>query len=72
MTFNFLEDGTFWSVLVLVLFNFFTSIQPIFPNVIWITLIVNFLGVLSATAFHVSAVKRAARASAAVGKVRYK
>lgn len=71
-SYNFLKSGAFWSVVVLVIYNSLISVAPLFPNVIWITVAINILGVISATVFNVRSVNRAARASARAGLVRYK
>ena len=67
MNYNSWISKTDWSAVVLLAYNFFTAIVPVFPNVVWISTIVNFLGVILIVVFHVSGVKTAALASAAAG-----
>lgn len=56
MNFSFFRSGTFWWVVVLCAYNFFTTLAPLLPNVAWITLVVNVLASVSALYFHKSAV----------------
>ncbi len=60
MNYNLLKSRTFWSMVVVIAYNFFTTLVPLFPNVAWITLVVNVLGFLSASYFHVAGIKAAA------------
>lgn len=62
--YSFLSSKTFWSTVVLVVYNFVTAIVPVFPNVGWLSTIVNLLGLVLITVFHVSGVNAAAVASA--------
>jgi hypothetical protein len=62
--YSFLSSKTFWSTAVLVVYNFVTAIVPVFPNVGWLSTIVNLLGLVLITVFHVSGVNAAAVASA--------
>lgn len=72
MDYNYLKSGAFWSVVLLVIYNSLVSIVPLFPNIIWLTVAINVIGVILTTAFHTAAVKRAARASAHFGRAVYK
>jgi len=65
--YSFLKSKTFWSAVVLVAYNFFTTIVPVFPNVAWLSTVVDFLGMISITVFHQNGVNRAALASATAG-----
>lgn len=56
MNFSFFRSGTFWSIVVLCAYNLFTTLVAIFPNVAWITLVVNILAAISALYFHKTAV----------------
>lgn len=51
-SYSLLKSRTFWSLVVLFLYNGFTSLIPVFPNVAWITIIVNALGFISISYFH--------------------
>lgn len=62
--YSILKSKTFWTTVVLVAYNFFTAIIPVFPNVSWLGTFVNILGLILVTVFHVSGVKSAALASA--------
>jgi hypothetical protein len=64
--YSFLKSKTFWSAFFLVAYNFFSTIVPVFPDVTWLTSIVDFLGLLLITVFHVNGVNKAALASAAL------
>lgn len=66
MPYNILKSRTFWSMVVVIAYNFFTTLAPLFPDVAWITIVVNVLGFVSATYFHVAGVKKAAAAAAAI------
>lgn len=63
--YNGLISKTNWTAVTLVLYNFFTAIVPVFPNVAWISTIVNLLGVILVVVFHQQGVQKAAAASAA-------
>jgi hypothetical protein len=62
--YSFLSSKTFWSTAVLVVYNFVTAIVPVFPNIGWLSTLVNLLGLVLITVFHVSGVNAAAVASA--------
>lgn len=68
--YSWLQSKTFWSTVVLVAYNFLTAIVPVFPNVGWISTVVNILGMVLITVFHVNGVNKAASASAVAGAVR--
>lgn len=58
---------TNWSAVVLLAYNFFTAIIPVFPDVPWISTIVNVLGVILIVVFHSQAVNKAATSSVTLG-----
>lgn len=66
--YSFLKSKTFWSTVVVIGYNFFTVIVPIFPQVTWLSTVVDVLGFVSVNVFHVSGVNKAATDSAALGK----
>lgn len=66
--YSWLTSKTSWSAIVLVAYNFFTTIVPVFPNVTWLSTIVNLLGVVLVVIFHVQGVNNAASASLQAGK----
>jgi hypothetical protein len=64
MNFSFLKSGTFWSIVVLCAYNLFSTLVPLFPNVSWLTFVVNALASVSALYFHKTAVVSALAAPA--------
>lgn len=71
MAFNYsiFKSGVFWSAAVLVLYNFFTALVPVFPNVMWLGAIVDILGFVSLNYFHKAAVLASAQATLAAGRL---
>lgn len=66
--YSFLKSKTFWSSVIVIGYNFFTVIVPVFPQVPWISTIVDILGFVAVNIFHVSGISAAATSSAALGQ----
>ena len=50
----FLKSRTFWTVVVVFVYNGLTSLVPVLPNVPWVSDAVNALGLIMATYFHIN------------------
>jgi hypothetical protein len=68
MNYSFLESKAFWTQVVQQAYNLLAPLTGVFPNLVWLTVTVNVLGVILTTYFHVQAVQTAAIASASAGK----
>ena len=64
MSYDFIKSRTFWTTVVVIGYNFFTTLVPMFPQVPWITTVVDVLGFVAVNIFHAAGVKNAALASA--------
>lgn len=62
--YNFWKSKTFWTTVIVIGYNFFTVIVPVFPQVTWLSTVVDVLGLVAVNIFHVSGINRAAVASA--------
>ena len=67
-SYSFLKSKTFWSTVVVIGYNFFTVIVPVFPTVPWISTVVDILGFVAVNIFHISGINAAAKSSAAIGQ----
>lgn len=67
INYSLFKSRTFYSAVVLVAYNFFTAIVPVFPNVAWIGTVVNLLGIIAVSYFHVSGISNAVTSSLTLG-----
>jgi hypothetical protein len=68
INYDILKSRTFWSAVIVIAYNFFATLVPLYPNVPWITVAVNVLGFVAVQYFHVAGITNAAQSSATLGK----
>lgn len=54
MKFSILKSRTFWTVVVLAAYNLCVAVVQIIPNIGWVSTIINLLGIVLATYFHIN------------------
>jgi hypothetical protein len=68
MDYSNLKSRTWWTATLLTVYNLLISVVPVIPNVPWLTVVIDILGVILVGYFHVKGIQNAVQASLSAGK----